>query len=458
MTARPEQLHVTRALLDAEWARIAHLLTLAEAGVTGAPLPEGFEDSFAAVGEAVEAAREGGAWRGLVGHVTPDLLDALTRLDLEIMALALAPLARPSLAPRLQSLQPHLGKAWPSLPLMQDLCMLDEPGDIALLFDRLAPTAPLAVSGLVRVEGSAPYQTVRPGPGLVRALLGRDAELAPPPGATLSDRRGDWGALILPEPALRQLRDFAAWVRRAEMIETEWGGGRAHGPLALFSGSSGTGKTFAAAVIAQDLAASTGEPWALYTLDLGRIMSKYVGETEANLNALLDALDGRRAILQIDEADGLLGKRGEVSDARDRYANLEVSHLLSRFESHAGPVILTTNLRSNVDTAFLRRFQLVIDFPAPDRAARARLWDVLLPPKAPRAAGLDLPALAEAARLSGGAIRNAAHYAAILAAETGQPIGLPHLARAIWAELNKDGRQVRRTEIGFLAGHLEEAA
>ena len=183
-------------------------------------------------------------------------------------------------------------------------------------------------------------------------------------------------------------------------------------------------------------------------------MSKYVGETEANINALLDSLEGRRALLQIDEADGLLGKRGDVSDARDRYANLEVSHMLARFERHAGPVILTTNLRSNVDAAFLRRFQLIVDFPSPDAAARARMWDVLLPSKAPRADRVDVAALGAAARLSGGAISNAATYAAVLAAEAETAIDLPHIAKAVWAELSKDTRQVRTAEIGFLANHV----
>jgi SpoVK/Ycf46/Vps4 family AAA+-type ATPase len=151
-----------------------------------------------------------------------------------------------------------------------------------------------------------------------------------------------------------------------------------------------------------------------------------------------------------------LGKRGEVSDARDRYANLEVSHMLSRFERHMGPVILTTNLRANVDSAFLRRFQLVVDFPAPDAEARAMLWDRLLPTGAPRDAALDLAAIGQAARLSGGAITNAAHYAAVLAAETDTAITPAHVARAVWAELMKDGRQVRISEIGFLADHLDK--
>lgn len=336
--------------------------------------------------------------------------------------------------------------------------MLEGTPEMALLFERLSPSAPLIASGLLRVEGSAPYHTLRPGPRLVRAMLDRDAELSPPPGANLSERRGSWEELILPGNALAQLKDFAAWVQHAGCLGRDWGGKQVHGPLALFSGASGTGKTFAASVVASALSQRTAEPWALYTLDLGRIMSKYVGETEANLNALLESLDGRRAILQIDEADGLLGKRGEVSDARDRYANLEVSHMLSRFERHMGPVILTTNLRSNVDSAFLRRFQLVVDFPAPDAGARAKLWKVLLPPKAARAKGLDLAAVAEAVRLSGGSIENAANYAAILAAEAGQVIDLPHIARAVWAELMKDGRSVRKSEIGFLSAHLAEDA
>jgi SpoVK/Ycf46/Vps4 family AAA+-type ATPase len=184
-------------------------------------------------------------------------------------------------------------------------------------------------------------------------------------------------------------------------------------------------------------------------------MSKYVGETERNMNALLDAIDGRNAILQIDEADGLLGKRGEITDARDRYANLEVSHLLSRVERHAGPVVLTTNLRSNIDSAFLRRFQLVVEFPSPDHSARARLWSLLLPPGAPRAEGVDPGALAAAAQLSGGAIHNASHYASVLAAAEDAPIAPRHIARAVWSELSKENRQVRRSEIGFLSDHLE---
>jgi hypothetical protein len=458
MTVVLKEAELTSPLLDAEWGRVSQMLILAEAMRTADALDEAFSERFAALGEAVETARTAGAWSPIGQAASAEVLDQLTRLDIDLLALALAPVARPALAPRIQSLQPQIGTAWPGLPLVQEMLMLDEAQEMALLFDRLAPTSPLVASGLLRLEGATPYQTLRPGPRVIQAMLGRDAELSPPPGANLSDRRGRWEELILPDTAMGQLKDFTAWVHHAGSLSRDWGGKQVHGPLALFSGASGTGKTFAASIIASELSERTGVPWALYTLDLGRIMSKYVGETEANLNALLESLDGRRAILQIDEADGLLGKRGEVSDARDRYANLEVSHMLSRFERHMGPVILTTNLRANVDSAFLRRFQLVVDFPAPNAAARARLWQILLPPGAPRASRLNLAEIARAVRLSGGAIENAAHYATILAAEAGEAIDLPHIARATWAELMKDGRNVRQTEIGLLGEYLPEGA
>ena len=447
-----------RSALDGEWIRIAHLLTLAEALRSGSTLPDEFGEGFDEASRLAAEGREAGAWAGLCQLAPAEQLDRFVQLDLDILALALAADARPSLAPRIQSLQPQIGSPRPSLALLQELLMLDGGDEVATLYDRLGPTAPLASSGLVRVSGESAYQTVRAPSGVARALLARPTTVAPPPGAHLVTRRAGWDELILPPPAMAALRDLVAWIRQRERVISDWRARRLYGPLALFAGPSGSGKTFAASVVATELGRGNGEPWALYALDLGRIMSKYVGETERNLNALLDALDGQQAVLQIDEADGLLGKRGEVSDARDRYANLEVSHMLSRFERHAGPVILTTNLRTNIDPAFLRRFQLVVDFPAPDADARARLWSALLPGAAPREEEVDAESLAAAARLSGGAIHNASFYASILAADERAAIGPRHLARAVWAELNKDQRQVRRSELGELADFLEEEA
>ena len=156
---------------------------------------------------------------------------------------------------------------------------------------------------------------------------------APPPGAYLVPRRARWSDLVLPPPPWRRCTRSSPGSAIRELVFGSWGARRLAGPLVLFNGPSGVGKSFSAAAIATELSIATGDAWTLFALDLGRILSKYVGETEKNLNRLLDALHGRRAILQIDEADGLLGKRGEVSDARDRYANLEVSHMLSRFET-----------------------------------------------------------------------------------------------------------------------------
>lgn len=454
MQMAPEDRAMTRAMLETEWARIGDMLALAEATRTGDALADDFGDRFEGRNAGVEEAREAGSWLALTTIHDSTALSDLTRIDLDLLALVLAPVARPAFGPRLHSLQPQTGGAWPSLALIEELLMLQQPGDLALLVDRISPGAPLVRLDLIRVEGSTPNQTLRASPSLIRSVLDRDPELTPPPGAHLSTKQGSWDTLVLPAATMDKLSDFTAWVHRSTSLQTDWGARQVFGPLALFSGGSGTGKSFAASVITQDLRRRTGEDWALYTLDLGRIMSKYVGETEANINALLDSLEGRRALLQIDEADGLLGKRGDVSDARDRYANLEVSHMLARFERHAGPVILTTNLRTNVDAAFLRRFQLIVDFPSPDAAARARLWDVLLPERAPRADRVDVAALGTAARLSGGAIANAATYAAVLASEAETAIDLPHIAKATWAELSKDTRQVRTAEIGFLADYI----
>ncbi len=456
MNVISDNVAVDRAMFDAEWSRISLLLTMAEAIRTGSTLGEEFSTVFSETAQAVSTAREAGVWSPLKVLVSEAILKQFVQLDLDILVMALAPEARPSFAPRIQSLQPQIAEPHPSLALLQELLMLDDGHEIASLYDRLDHSAPLLSSGLIRITGKGAYQKINAAPSVARVLLDRATDLSPPPGAHLVTVQACWHDLILPEASLAALRDLTAWIRNRSFVISEWRARPIGGPLALFCGPSGSGKSFAATVMASHLSEISGENWALYSLDLGRIMSKYVGETEQNLNALLDALDGRRAILQIDEADGLLGKRGEVTDARDRYANLEVSHMLSRFERHAGPVILTTNLRTNIDAAFLRRFQQIVDFPAPDAGAREKLWEKLLPAKAPRTADVDAGALASVVRLSGGAIHNAAFFASVLARDSGDAISGRHIARAVWAELNKDNRQVRRSELGPLADYLEE--
>ena len=435
--------------LSAEWARLARLVAMAEATRRGIELDEEFADAFAAGCEAVREARTSGAWRGLVRVAPRDLLSRLDSFDLDLLALALVPEAVPALGPRLQALQPHLASPWPGLALVQELLLIEDEAGVDHLLARLAPAAPLIAGALLVVEREGDYQRIRPGPGVAQAVLGRATDLGPPPGAHVVRTRARLSDLVASPRQRAALDELLAWVRCRRTVFGDWGGRALGGPLALFAGPSGVGKTFAAAAIAGELG------WPLYGLDLGRVMSKYVGETEKNLNRLLDALHGRPAALQIDEADALLGKRGEITDARDRYANLEVSHLLSRLERHEGLVILTTNLRGNLDHAFTRRFHVVVDFPSPDAAMRATLWEALLPADAPRAPEVDPALLGAAVALSGGAIHNAAIRAAMLTAAEGGLIDLPRVARAVWRELAKDNRQVRRSELGDLARHLD---
>jgi SpoVK/Ycf46/Vps4 family AAA+-type ATPase len=202
----------------------------------------------------------------------------------------------------------------------------------------------------------------------------------------------------------------------------------------MFAGDSGTGKTLAARVLAAELGLE------LYRIDLATIVSKWVGETEKNLERVFAAAQGSSAVLFFDEADAVFGRRSDVQDSHDRYANLQTSYLLQRMEVHDGPVVLATNMRGNIDDAFLRRLDAVVEFPFPTPEYRQRLWELLLPAQAPRADDIDLHFLAERFELSGGGIRNAALAAAVLAAEDGMPIGMEQLVRGVAMEYSKLGR------------------
>ena len=441
--------------LEAEWRRAAALIEIAETQ-TGRALPEGFEARFDALQDGVDAARNAGAWAPLRALVAAHHLEALTAFDLDLLALALAPLASPALRPRICALQPALGAA-PGLALMQELLMLEPGTDVALLMERLSPAAPLIAGGALEILPHGDEQALYPTPACKHAMLNFPT-LGTPPGAERAEAQSGFDALVLPPRPKQRLCELRDWILNRDAIVQDWGGRALGGPLALLAGPSGVGKSYAVACLAGELSQASGTPWVLYRVDLGRIVSKYVGETEKNLNALLDAMHGQKAVLQIDEADGLLGKRGEVSDARDRYANLEVSHMLSRFERHDGPVVLTTNLRGNIDAAFLRRFQVVVDVPAPDATQRAALWAQLLPPNAPRDPGLDTEAMGLALPLTGGAIHNAAIYAAVLARVDGAPIGPAHVARAAWREMSKETRRIRPQELGPFAPYIEDEA
>lgn len=239
--------------------------------------------------------------------------------------------------------------------------------------------------------------------------------------------------LVLPNAQREQLREIAAQLAQRDRVYREWGfggaGARGLGIAALFAGDSGTGKTMAAEAIANAVRLD------LYRVDLASTVSKYIGETEKNLKRLFDAAEASGAVLLFDEADALFGKRSEVKDSHDRYANIETAYLLQRIESYRGLAILTTNLKSALDRAFLRRIRFVVQFPFPDAAAREAIWRRQFAPAAPLQ-GVDFGALARW-HLAGGNIRTVALNAAFKAAHAGSAIGPQHLQAAAAAEFAK---------------------
>lgn len=258
------------------------------------------------------------------------------------------------------------------------------------------------------------------------------------------DTTATWDDLVLPEPILRRLHDITDAIAARPMVLAQWGFGSRPGSTGLnllFAGPSGTGKTLAAAVIA----GQSGHQ--LLACDLAQVVDKYLGETEKRLDAVLRRAEAANAILLFDEADALFGRRADVTDARDRYANLEVAYLLQRIETHRGITILATNLGHHLDTAFSRRLHDRIDFPQPDPALRQRIWRQVLPGSAPLADDVDLAALARAVELSGGEIRAASLSGAYLAAAEGGPIRQRHLVGAVLRELDKAGRSPDRSEL-----------
>jgi ATP-dependent 26S proteasome regulatory subunit len=261
--------------------------------------------------------------------------------------------------------------------------------------------------------------------------------------------RQTWDDLVLPADQLVQLRELCNQARYRHVVLADWGFERklplGKGISALFSGPPGTGKTMAAQVIACDL------QFDLYQIDLSQVVSKYIGETEKNLRKVFDEADASQAILFFDEADALFGKRSEVKDAHDRYANIEIGYLLQRMEEYEGIAILATNLRQNVDEAFVRRLRFIVEFPFPDEEHRRRIWDVTFPREAPLGDDVELAALARELKLAGGNIKNIALAAAFGAAAEGRVIGMSHLLRAARREYQKLGRSW--TEPPPVAGH-----
>ena len=368
-------------------------------------------------------------------------------IEMDILVCALTPEAQPRLAWLYQALQPGITSPYPTLALIQALFAL-EGDEVGAMWRALGPDQPLQHRRLIEVEGEGPFRLIRPGRGVVQRLFGMGIERDTPPGAVLVRQDANWDDLVLAEDRKVQIREFLLWIRHRETVVNRWKGQKVGGPVALFAGPSGTGKTFAAVVIARVLG------WPLFRVDLGKLVSKYIGETEKNLNRLFDAAHDQPMVLQFDEVDSIMGKRAEIREARDRYANMEVSHLLARIEQHAGPCILTTNLRDHLDHAFYRRFQVVVEFPVPDVAARCMLWQRLMPAAAPREPDVDPAYLGEAVSLTGGSIRNAALHAAYLAADADRAITLSDIALSVWRELTKSGKPVSPSDLGPLIRYL----
>lgn len=255
--------------------------------------------------------------------------------------------------------------------------------------------------------------------------------------------RHSWNDLVLTRGRLEQLRSIIARYRHSGQVYDEWGFSStpSRGLVALFSGPSGTGKTLAAEVLASELGLD------MFKLELSSVVSKYIGETEKNLDQVFDAAGVGNVVLFFDEADSLFGKRSEVKDARDRYANIEVSYLLQRVEAFDGVVVLATNFEKSIDDAFLRRIHSRIEFVLPERAERVDIWKRHLPEGAPLH-DVDLDWLAGKFELSGGQIRNAAVHAAFTAADAGTAIAMEPLVRGVAQELRKAGRLLKPADFG----------
>ncbi len=261
------------------------------------------------------------------------------------------------------------------------------------------------------------------------------------------DVRADWNDLVLPADQVTLLRQIVAQVAQRSRVYEDWGFGRRMnrglGISALFTGESGTGKTMAAEVIAGELRLD------LYRIDLSAVVSKYIGETEKNLRRVFDAAEEGGAILLFDEADALFGKRSEVKDSHDRYANIEINYLLQRLEAYRGLAILTTNMKSALDQAFLRRLRFVVDFPFPGVADRRQMWRQVFPPDA-EVGPLDLERLARL-NLTGGSIHSIALNAAFLAAHEGSAITMRQVQEAIRTEYRKLERPINEGDFRRLA-------
>lgn len=336
---------------------------------------------------------------------------------------------------------PCAGSVASELPTIAGKFELDTGAiEAAVLGARGLAIARDAASPVITVDDLYASARARSAP-ILSSLAGKVAE------------RKRWEDLILEPDPLAQLHEICGMVEHRHRVYDEWGFGKklsnGKGVVSLFAGQSGTGKTMSAGVIAAELGLD------LYKIDLSGVVSKYIGETEKNLGAIFRDASLSNAILFFDEADALFGKRSEVRDAHDRYANIETAYLLQQIEEYAGPVILSTNLKSNLDEAFLRRMHFVIDFPMPEEPYRLRIWRSLVPADAPLGDDVDFAFLSRQFRISGGNIRNIVLAAGFLAARDGNLMTMKHFIQGTRREFQKLGRMVTEADFGEYMRHLE---
>jgi hypothetical protein len=358
-------------------------------------------------------------------------VDTRDGIDLPAPPAAVLEVARPTPAEQQQAWAAALGTRAPSLPALLSAQFDLNCSTIAAVAHAAAPVDGPGEQALAERVWNACREKTRP-------ALARLAERLDP--------RADWDQLVLPAPETALLRQVVAQVRARTEVYDGWGFrarmNRGLGVSALFAGESGTGKTMAAEVLANALRLD------LYRIDLSAVVSKYIGETEKNLRAVFDAAEGGGVILLFDEADALFGKRSEVKDAHDRYANIETDYLLQRMDAFGGLAILATNMKSALDPAFLRRLRAIVNFPYPGPDERRRIWERVFPPATPLGV-LDFERLARLS-LTGGNIQSIALAAAFMAAEAGTPVTMSLLLEAGRIELRKFDRPVNEAEFRWI--------
>ena len=328
----------------------------------------------------------------------------------------------------------------------------------AIRFDELSARYPLDPAAVERVAGLCRSESN--GSPVSQTQIERACRIcdAPDFGGLAAQVRcaDDWNDLVLPAESMDELRAICLHGRFRKLVDERWGfdqkSSGAAGLSVLLSGPSGTGKTMSAGIIARELGVD------LYRVDLSRVVSKYIGETEKNLGRVFDVVRGTAVALLFDEADALFAKRSEVKDSHDRFANLETSYLLQRLEQHEGLAFLTTNYRHNIDPAFLRRIGFIVTFSAPTETERSQLWRRVWPPNVPRDDDIDYDFMARSFSLTGGHIKNIAIAAAVRAFAEGRAVHMADIVHATCREYKKLGRSCTAEEFGpYFPGESEEA-